>query len=348
MARKIYKKKPFASKKRTTTNKSLIPSKVIRPINALSTVAVQHQKLLLTLFDKIHFQYRQINEDHIDSGKESLGFGTASAAAKPLPCHVYDLTQLNTESSKGTPQYKLYLDASDRPWFSNDVSQTLETVGVEDGSEWNNTVSQNKGLLDHINLRVELFGRGPMYTRYRLMLVQFTDEELTPKDATTGSSANARFNAYWKTLVRPFYTNAIVPQDPLTKADLSNRVKVLWQKDYKLTEKENSFDQNQRKLVKIFKKINQIKTYNEEPRDPTGMNGNDDPDTMEYPIVTSYTGNATTQCRVPQRLYLVILANSSVDQFASGLDAEVANKTDYLASYNIWYDTKFTFPQSRS
>lgn len=350
MPRKVYKKKPFASKKRTTVPKKRTVRKsasLVQPVRALATVATQHNKMLMTLFDKIHFQYRSIAEGESNTGNQVLAY-TSGASITDLPLHVYDLTAVNTEGTKATPFNTLQFNSASLPYFTN-VARDLETVGVEDGSEWNNTMSHNKTFMDHINLRIELFGRDIYKTKYRLMLIRFTDDELgTLWDSA--SSTRERFNAFWKTMVRPHITNSMIPQDPLTKADLSNRFKIVWEKTYTISEKSADYDQNNRKLVKIFRKVNQIKTYNENPRSPNGGDGDDDPADFDYPLVTSYTGNSTTQCRIPQRLYLVICANQSVDlNSATGYDASAttAQRND-RPTYNIWYDVKHTVPQARS
>lgn len=337
---KLYKrKKPQAVKKvvsTTSTSKG-------QPLQRLSAISLYHNKLISILYDTARFQYRLLTEAEANTGGGFLQFNTAPASQKSYPLHIYDITGINNDNNLFTPLNILSQDAANLPYFVPNGS-TLKMSGLEGGSEYSIVRGHNKTLMNYLNLKIELFGRENLNTHYKLMLLKIKDEELIPK--LSANASNERHNAFWSSMVRPFITHSMLSQDSRTLADLKGRYKVLWQKDYRLKEKSADYDILPRKLVKIFRPINQIKNYNENQRHY--FVNNDDPSNLvenNNGQNTSF-GSSSTECSVRERIYFIILANSTTDaNSVNGVDTnDSGSRENARCYYNLTYETKHTIP----
>lgn len=330
-------KKLIRTKKAVATTKNNFVAKVKKVTNQLSDISLYHNRVLHSLFEKFYLGYVNCNEQEVGLGAIQLKLDTTTSTAKLFPVHVYDLTKM-FQSSLGAPSayMELTMSSSDYPFFTNRGS--MVQIGVNDGGSMSLTAeSTNRAIQEYFDVRLELFGRNTLRTKYRVQLIKILDVDLEPLVGTASTTAN-RHNVFWKHMARPFTTNGLIPTDNRVMADMRNQYKILWSKDYEFKDKDSGFDEVQRKAVKIFKRLNQVNIYNESPHwNPLA---NDNPNTMQTPGASSST---TTECRLKQRIYLVISGTQTVDSNATGYDA-AAPATNDICSYNIYYRTKFMTP----
>lgn len=336
MKKKFVPKKPVKKFAKKVVRKSATAG-IARATTALATVATHHNKLLTSLFDKMYFTYDGLNEEEVNKGFHSLKFNSST---NELPCHIFDLTMICNESNNPGPQLVLKKDASGYPVFQNaGPSQTL-VPSTSDGSGYNPAQSLNRTLMEYYNCKLELFGRPAHKTKYNIALLQFTDSELSP--SVSSSSAAAKFNQCWLHWVRPYVTNSIMPRDSRVMSDLKGKFKILWQKDYTINEQKSYNDELPRRVVTIYKKLNKLMKYNPSPVMSTVFQ-DDNPINQDSGATTSGGNSVTTDNN--RRLWLVITANQTKDENATGYDQStgVGAAADE-PSDNIWYRTKHVVP----
>lgn len=334
-------RKPKVVRKRTVAKKPA--RRVLRqaPVTkALSTIAVHHNTMLRSLFDHNYYEYKNCNEMESSRGAISVNLDTTSALNKLMPLHVYDLTSIVTDGQSPVAQYILNFNSSDYPFFT--TSGSVVQVGANDGGGVPTVQSHNRTIQEYFDVRLELFARETKKTVWNVMLLKLFDEDIAPLAAA--DSTKAKHNNFWKQLVRPFYTNTLIPSDSRIMGDMKGKFKVLWQKSYTFKDKDSSFDEVQKKTVKIFKKLNQLNKYNESPEQ---KNYNDDNPNTQF--VATAAGTTAPFCQLPKRIYMVIRANNTTDYnigtntWDSG--ASVPALTD-IPSYNIYYRTKHMVPNN--
>lgn len=334
--KKSYKKKPV---KKVVKRKSIPKTKSVT--NSLAALSMHHHKVLYSLFDHISFGYIACNEQETSRGAVQLRLDTTSAINKQLPLHVYDMTTILTDTTLS--QYaglQMRMSSADYPYF--DISGTLSNFGVNDGAAVASTQNHNRTIQEYFDIRLELFGRDTKYTKYNVMLLKIFDEDLLP--LITVDSSKGKHNNFWKHLARPYYTNSLIPADSRIMNDLKGKYKILWQKDYTMRDKDSSFDEVQRKKVKIFKKLQQLNTYNE---GPWQMNyGDDNPQTL---FTQTTNGASSAYPSVNKRIFLVIRGSQTQD-INVGTNTFDAGSTapgdGDICSYNIYFKTKHMIPQT--
>lgn len=336
-------RKPRVAKKRIVNRKKTVRRVSKKPAvtTALATVAVQHNKMLRALFDSNYYEYKRCTEMEVNRGYHNIYLDTVSALSKVLPMHVYDLTSIVTDSLAPSAFWECRFNSLDYPFFQPVDSLTF--IGANNGSGFNVAQSVNRSIQDYFDLKVELFARSTKRTHWNLMLLKVFDEEMLPKE--NADSSAGKHNNFWKQLVRPFYTNTFIPSDSRIMADLKGKYKILWQKDYSFKDKDSSFDEVQRKTVKIFKKLNQLNTYNENPEQKNYTD--DNPNTVFQATAAGTTG-VRTSCN--KRIFLVIRASATQD-LNVGTNTWDAGATTPdaidIPSYNVYLRTKHTIPANR-
>lgn len=337
--KKVIRRPLTKSKKIVKTSD---PTRKIIP--KIASVSVYHNTLFKTLFESIRFQFRLINEQEQNIGGALLQFNTLTPSNKEMPLHIYDITGINTDGNTYQPLQIMKTDTNNVPYFQT-FNGNLKIAGVSGGNEYNFSQSFNKNFMDHANIRLELFGRDKLKTNYKVMLIRFLDDELIPTE--TSNTQSQRHNAFYLSLVRPYITNRIIPQDGRTKEDLKGRYTILWSKEYSLKERTTDYDQLPRKMIKIFRKVNKLKIYNENQIQFVG-NSDDANNLVEnFNGANNNSGGSTTQCRTRQRLYLIIMGSMTTDinTSATGLDfTNSSDQSETRGSYNIYYETKYTIP----
>lgn len=332
-------RKPRVAKKRVVNRKKRVVRKA--PVTtALATIAVQHNKMLKSLFDHNYYEYKRCQEMELGYGFNQMLLDTTSAFNKYVPLHVYDLTSIITDGQTPAAYYQMNLNSLDYPFFL--PTDTLTQIGVNDGGGLTITQSHNRTIQEYFDVRLELFARNTKKTQWNVMLLKLFDEDLVPLEAA--DSNKGKHNNFWKQLVRPYYTNTLIPSDTRIMSDLKGKFKIMWQKTYSFKDKDSSFDEVQRKTVKIFKKINQLNKYNEKPEQ---KNYTDDSPNTQF--VATAAGTTSVNCQVPNRWYMVIRANNTTDsnQGTNTWDAGggVPAFMD-IPSYNVFVRTKHMVPNN--
>ena len=194
--------------------------------------------------------------------------------------------------------------------------------------------------MEYADVRLDLYQRDKYTSEYVIQLIRFNDEILVPDNNFTASLPI--FQSFWKNQVRPLYTNTLVPTDHRVNQDLKGKHSVIWEKTYKLKEKLNDADSFTCKRVNIFKKIQKVLRYNENPQSPTMTT--DNPETNIYS--TSSTGTSTNLTRPKDRIYMIIKAKQTIDaNTVNGNDLSTFSYTD-IHSYNIFFKSKHVTPQA--
>lgn len=344
----MNKRKPIAKKKMTSKkpiNRKVNP--ITKMTSALATVSIHQQKLLNTLFDKVCFEVRYIREfetsyyyagqNNFCPGSVIMNLNTTNPASQFWPVHVYDLTTIVNDGIGAPMASVIGCNASEQPY----VVQTYGTpilTGANDGGTFTSQQNLNRALMNYFNVKLQLFQRDKFSTKYTVQLIKILDEQLVP--ATSASGTLLRHNAFWKQMARQYFTNDFAPSDTRIMNDLKSRFKVIWSKDYNLKEKLNDADGFQSKTVNIFKRVNEIKVFNENP--PNIVYGNDNPEDISVPTTS---GTSTTKCRLNQRYYLIVRSNATQDVNTTGLDSIAPSNLD-LPSYNFYFKSCYTVPQS--
>jgi hypothetical protein len=344
-----------------------MPKKIMRKskkqspnmVNALSTVTLHHNKLLGSLFDTLYFEAKAMREFELSAiptagstiGRVPLQYNTAAAVGNTqFPLHIYDITAIASQDGTSTTTFGncLYMDnATSVIGFTGapftTYMPTLSCVGTNDGGSFNSNQNLNRTLMEYADIRLDLFQRDKYSSEYTVELMKINDETITPDNATgTSLVGQYNFQAFWKNQVRPLYTNSLMPTDARTNYDMKGKHTVLWEKTYKLRERLNDADSYIAKRVNIFKKIQKVLRYNENPQNPTAMTG-DNPETNIYN--TTDTGRSTTQTRPKDRIYLVIKGKQTIDYNAAGQDTAAPAVGD-IHSYSIYFKSKHVTPQS--
>lgn len=356
--KKTYKKTmaPSYTKKRFT------PSNNNKAMTALSTVAIQHNKLLTSLFDRVTYQAISSREwevsalasGGINPGYCALQFLYSANSNNPttLPVHIYDLTGI-TRNDGSTSNFipGRALRAIGTSNTEHNFSQYTEMpqlyqTSINDGGSFDTAAASysnniNKSMLNYVDIRLDLYERDKYETEYTVSLMKLS-ETVSPDYSVDSSKGNTNkiFNSFWYHYSRPLITNTLQPKDVRLTEDLKEESKILWTKKYKLKEKNTLVDSYKAKRVKIFRRINKILKYNETP--PLIQTIGDDPTLQILETNLESSGARTSnQTRNKDRLYLVITANNTIDGNAV-LDGASTNAD--VPSYNIFMRTQHSIP----
>jgi len=349
VVRKVAPKKTFKKKQ-----------PVAAATAAMASVSIHHNKLLSTLFDKVHYEVKLAREFEasaipalgVSAGLIPLQYNTAFTAGNhtALPMHLYDMTQLTSNvpslATGSTLGGQVYIDRISNNLFvsqlgfTNTTQASISRVSAEDGSSMATNTAYNRTMMEYYQLRLDLYQRDLYSTEYNVMILKVNDETLSIE---SGQYTSPSQQAFWKNLARPYYTNTIVPEDHRIKNDLKGRFTILWEKTYKLKEKLDDADSLTFKRVNIFKRINKVLKYNENMAQPDMST--DNPSTIG--TTTATIGATTNQTRIKDRIYVVVRANSTNDQnnTVSGNDTGAVLGIN-TPSYNLYWRSKHVIPQS--
>lgn len=131
-------------------------------------------------------------------------------------------------------------------------------------------------------------------------------------------------------MLRDQLTNPIIKSEPIGH-NLRGKYKVLWSKDYGMDELLNDRDEHHYQEVKIFKKIDQIKHFQEGASINNSANM-DDPDIIKY---DDFLANTTSVPLLSQQIFLCISANTTLSQQEDAVDF-------HTATYDINIKSKYT------
>lgn len=329
ISKKTYKPKR-TYKKKTTSKKA--PRRVDKVQNALIGSQIYSQRLMSTMFDKIYFDWRRVNEFENTTGANVMQYNTGAALGQELPLQMYDLTSIVTDGAAGLPKMTLYTTAAGLPFFVNDALG-MTCTGASDGQSFSTAQSINKAMCEYQDVRLELFDRPAIKTIWNLSLVTINDESMHP--LFTASATARKHNNFWNQFSRPYYTNTLVPVDKRITDDLKGQYRILWSKTYTMRDRNSDRDDPVRKVVKIFRKVNKVYRYNANPEVKTY--GNDDPNELFVPTAA---GTTFPHAEQRQRVYLMIRSSCTKDVNLEG--AVAADST----SYNMYFKSKYVIPAS--
>lgn len=310
-----YHKKQTASRKhKKTTMSSYVSNTYIM------------SKLLKMNTANLYYGVREVNELENQQGALTLSDNQLGNTA---PLHMISLHGIINNSSTGGGLWTLQNNG-----FDFTKLKDIEFMGATGNITQSPSTQQVSSLLQrYVDARLLLWSSSARKTYFKVSLVKLFDKDLDPESLTTTTDVNIqkkRALFYYYKNVRSQISNPIISNEVYGN-QLKGKYKVLWSKEYGIDELLNDRDEHHYKEVRIFKKLDEIKHFRENPLINNSAN-NDDPDVIKYEEFSSQVNPIPLQS---QRLYLMITANTTLSQAEDSVNF-------HTATYDLNVKCKYT------
>ena len=276
-----------------------------------------YKKLMKLNTQSFYMGIRQVNPLSSSTGKVSLV--QVHPTTLELPVHIYPLSNIEQSGSTQTGLYRLHQNCFD---FVTSGSPNLEYLGNNGNTIQNvDNLKVRKLIHNYTSINLCLRGKDSKKSLFTCYLVKFKEDLFDPvrNPTLSGSTDQRKRKSFFGHIMRKSL-NPIIQNENTMSNDVRRSVQILWKKNYVVREKLSTEDQMPYKVVKIFRKLNQIVSYT---NDGNIEYYSTDPDVVE--IDDTSINTFRNYPNIKDNMFLIICCDAESSN-SNSYDISVLNK----------------------